>query len=209
MKVKEFGRTPRGFVCNVLAVLSDGEESMQATLKAAVELADSSNSRLTLVKTCENGRAYVWVAPFAVGAAYLPPELESPDDACKVLSRLVAEVPESIPVTMCVLTSDSQTSLLKILQERHFGAIVADKDQLAHWGRVRRQLRRDQVQTVLVNPAIDRAGIPGQFRLGGTTAETDQAPAGRRRRRGGMRPWSARRLAGAGGRSLKGKAQHT
>ena len=53
MKVKGSGRAPGGCVCNVLAVLSDGEASMRPTLRAAIDLADSSNSRLTLVKTCE------------------------------------------------------------------------------------------------------------------------------------------------------------
>ena len=203
MKVKEFGRTPGGCVCNVLAVLSDGQASMHATLSAAVELAESANARLTLVKTCENGRAYVWVAPFAVGAAYLPPELESPDEACHVLSQLVSEVPDSIPVTMCVLTSDSQNSLLKILHERHFGAVVVDKDQLAHWGRVRRQLRREQLPVVLISPAMDRGENPGQLSssvpaTGGEFGDV-QVPEGRRRRRAGVHPWSNRRLASAGG----------
>jgi hypothetical protein len=187
----------------VLAVLSDGEESMRATLRAAVELAESANARLTLVKTCEQGRAYVWVAPFAVGAVYLPPELESPDQACQVLSRLVAEVPNAIPVTMLVLPSDSQTSLLKLLRERHFGAVVADRDQIAHWGRVRRQLRREQLEVVLVCPAQNRGSIPEQISSTGLTkdgaVDAHEMPEGRHRRGGGLRPWSARRLASAGG----------
>lgn len=175
---------------------------MRATLAAAIELAETSNSRLTLVKTCESGRAYVWVAPFAVGAAYLPPELESPDEACKVLSRLVAEVPESIPVTMHVLTSDSQTSLLKILGERHFGAVVIDADQLALWGRVRRRLRREQLEVVLVGHAMGEDSITAPTSSPGLTkdgAADVQVPAARKRRRGTMRPWHARHLASAGG----------
>jgi hypothetical protein len=190
MKVKEFGRTPGGCVCNVLAVLSDGEESMRATLGAAVELAESARARLTLVKTCEQGRAYVWIAPFAVGSAYIAAELESPDEAWRALSRLVEEVPDSIPVTMHVLPPDSQTALLKLLRERHFGAFVADRDQLWLWRRVRRQLRREQLQVVLVSPhepapspaaqpaveapARDPAfGLPS---LGGLAAATRSAP---------------------------------
>lgn len=175
---------------------------MRATLSAAIELAESSNSRLTLVKTCEQGRAYVWVAPFAVGAAYLPPELESPDEACQVLSRLVSGVPDSIPVTMRVLTSDSQTSLLKILNEGHFGAIVIDRDQLAQWSRVRRRLRREELQVVLVRPAVNGAATANQLPSSGLedgAANAVQGPGGRGRRHGGLRPWSARRLASAGG----------
>jgi hypothetical protein len=202
MKVKEFGRTPGGCVGNVLAVLSDGEDSMRATLETAVELAERTNARLTLVKTCEHGRSYVWVAPFAVGAAYLPPENDSPETACKVLSRLVAQVPGSIPVTMHVLPEDSQTTLLKMLEQRHFGAVVVDKDQLFHWGRVRRRLRHEPLATVLVSPAAGRSGSPFQL-LGRPTEDGEgdgtEIPTAHRRRRGGLRPWGARRLAGAGG----------
>ena len=196
MKVKEFGRTPAGCVCNVLAVLSDGEDSMRATLNAAIDLAQRTNSRLTLVKTCEQGRSYVWVAPFAVGAAYLPPENDSPEDACKVLSRLVTEVPDAIPVTMHVLPEDSQTTVLKLLEERHFGAVVVDKDQLFHWGRVRRRLRHEPLQTVLVDPTISRGGIldpPDEDDAGAQVARSSG------RRRNGMRLWGGRRLASAAG----------
>src|ERR1700722_11188320 len=129
-----FGRTP-GCVCNVLAVLGDGEDSMRATCSAAIDRAGPANARLTLVRTCEPGRSYVWVAPFAVGAAYLPPEVESPDEAARQLARIVDQVPSWIPVTTVVLTSDTQTCLLKLLHERHFGAIVADAGLLSRWRR--------------------------------------------------------------------------
>ena len=46
-----------------------------------------ARARLTLVKTCAAGRAYVWVAPFAVGGAYLPPELDSPEEAGRILAQ--------------------------------------------------------------------------------------------------------------------------
>lgn len=205
MKVREFGRTPEGCVCNVLAVLSDGEESMRATLDAAVELADLTRSRLTLAKTCDRGRSYVWVAPFAVGAAYLPPENDSPQDACRVLSRMADRVPDSIPVTLHVLAEDPQTTVLKLLQERHFGAVVVDKDQLFQWRRVRRRLRRESLRTILVSPAMSRGSILAQFSSSGPSeggaGDAVQVPEGegRKRRRRGVRPWSTRRLAGAGG----------
>ena len=178
---------------------------MRATFAAAVELAETANARLTLVKTCDQGRAYVWVAPFAVGAAYLPPELESPDDAARLLARLAEQVPGSIPLTTLVLTCDSQALILKLLHERHFGAVVAEKDQLARWRRVRRELQREQVQTVLIGHAcvIENAGsIPAHPSSGLTrdgAVNADQVSEGRRRRHAGLRPWSARRLASAGG----------
>lgn len=172
----EFGRTP-GCVRNVLAVLCGGEQSMAATLRAAVELADARNARLTLVKTCEQGRAYVWVAPFAVGSAYLPAELESPEEAARVLARLAAQVPASTPLTTLVLTSDTQTALVKLLDEGHFGAIVADTDLLSHCWRLRRWLRREQIWSVAVAAAASEppsgATIAARFSSDGPT----EAPA--------------------------------
>ncbi|MGH2860692.1 MAG: hypothetical protein ACRDLT_04190 [Solirubrobacteraceae bacterium] len=203
--MKEFGRTP-GYVGNVLAVLSDGEESMRATFEAAVGLADRANARLTLAKTCDPGRAYVWVAPFAAGAAYLPPELESPDDAARLLSRLAEQVPGSIPLTTLVLGCDPQAPILKLLRERHFGVVVADHYQLSRWRRVRRELQREQVPTVLINggcPPENEGSFSGRFSSNGLTkdgaVDVVQVPEGRHRRRIGMRSWHARRLAGAGG----------
>lgn len=202
--MKEFGRTP-GCVCNVLAVLCGGEESMAATLREAVALADARNARLTLVKTCEQGRAYVWVAPFAVGSAYLPAELESPEEAARVVSRFAAQVPASIPVTMLVLTKETQTGLLELLRRAHFGAIVADAELLSHCRRVRRALRREQLYTVLITrdcPAASPGIVPDQLSSSGHkdgAVDADPVSEGRGRRHVGLRPWHARRLAGAGG----------
>jgi hypothetical protein len=191
----------------VLAVLSDGEQSMRETCRAAIELAQATNARLTLVRTCEPGRPYVWVAPFAVGAAYLPPEVESPGEAARQLAALVEEVPNSIPVTTMVLTSDSQACLLKLLRERHFGAIVADSDLMRRWRRLRRQLRRDELQTVLIDAAWDDengGSYSGQLSSTGLTkdgaVDAEAAHEGHGRGSAGLRPWSARRLAGAGSR---------
>jgi hypothetical protein len=178
---------------------------MQATFRAAVALAESTNARLTLAKTCEQGRAYVWIAPFAVGAAYLPPDVESPDEAARMLARIVEQVPDSIPVTTLVLTSDSQACLMKLMHERHFGAIVAEADLLSRWRRLRRQLRREQSQTMLIAGGCaqqDAGSILTQFSSSGLTkdgaVDAEQVPEGRRRGHAGVWPWSARRLAGAG-----------
>ena len=199
--MQEFGRTPR-CICNVLAVLSDGEESMQATFRAAVELAQNANARLTLVKTCERGRSYVWVAPFAVGSAYMPPDVGSPEEAAQALSRLAEEVPDSISVTTLVLTEDTQAALLGLLAKGHFGAVVTERGLLSGCRRVRRLLRNEQVFTVLVdcdreeeNALADGARIlsGGLTRDGAVEAET--VSAGRSRRLG-LWPWNGRRLAG-------------
>jgi hypothetical protein len=134
----------------VLAVLGDGEESMWATFHAAVDLADAAHARLTLVKTCEQGRSYVWIAPFAVGSAYLPPDVESPDEAAQMLARVAEHVPRSIPVTTLVLTAGTRAGLLRVLRAGHFGAIVAEEGLLSHCRGLRRQLRQDGILTVPV-----------------------------------------------------------
>ncbi len=104
---------------------------MRDTLQAAVALAESEYARLTLVKTCDAGRAYVWVAPFAAGGAYLPPAVDSPDEAGRILARVAERVPQEIPVTMLVLGSDTQASLLQLLRSGCYGAVVADRNLLS------------------------------------------------------------------------------
>jgi hypothetical protein len=181
---------------------------MAATLRAAVELADARNARLTLVKTCEQGRAYVWVAPFAVGSAYLPAELESPEEAAQILARLATEVPASIPLTTLVLTRDTQTSLLKLLGQGHFGAIVADPDLLSHCRRLRRWLQREQIWSIAVEPASSEqsssATVAARFSSNRPTegvVDPEELSEGLRRRwSAGLRSWGNHHLAGAGGK---------
>jgi hypothetical protein len=137
-------------MCNVLGVLGDNEDQMWETFNATVALAEAEHSRLTLAKTCDDARAYVWVTPFAFGGAYVPPPLESPADAGRILARVVEFVPAWIPVTTLVLGADTQSSLLKLLRKGHFNALVADADLLTHCRRVRRELRRQEIQGVPV-----------------------------------------------------------
>ncbi len=121
---------------------------MWSTLWRAVELADEERARLTLVKTCDPGRAYVWVAPFAAGGAYVPPELESPEEAGRLLTCVAERVPASIPVTMLVLGPNTQRCLLQLLRNGVYGALVADASLLARMRRVRRHLDRNDLITV-------------------------------------------------------------
>lgn len=193
-------------VGNVLAVLDDGEEIVRETLRVAIGLADSEHARLTLVKTCPAGRAYVWVAPFAAGGAYMPPEIESPDEAGRILARLAEEVPDSIPVTMLVLGSDTQASLLRLLHSGCYGAIVADQSLLSRCRRLRRQLNREQVQVVRISGCFGEEGadkMPAHPTSSGVREDeatnADQISEGSRGRSLGLRPRFARRLAGAGG----------
>lgn len=197
-----------GHVCHVLAVLGDGEASMWRTYGAAVELAEAAHARLTLAKTCEDGRAYVWAAPFAVGGAYLPPPYESPEEAAQLLAQVATHVPATIPVTTVVLGADTQSSLLELLGSGRYGALVLDADLLAHCRRLRRQLRREPLRTLAISSDSQRPGrgrIPGHFSSSEVTedgaVDADQVSEGPGRRKSGLRPRHAgRRLAGAGGK---------
>jgi hypothetical protein len=137
-------------MCNVLGVLGDNEDQIRATLEAAIALADAENARLTLVKTCDDGRAYVWITPFAYGGAYVPPPIDTPAEAARLLARVAEFVPETIPVTTLVLGHDTQGSLVKLVRAGNYGAVVADKQLLAHCRRLRRELRREGIREVPV-----------------------------------------------------------
>jgi hypothetical protein len=162
-----------------MTILGGDEGSTRATLSTAIGLATETNARLTLVKTCEPPRCYVWAAPFAAGGAYVPAESESPQEAARALCRLADEVPNAIPVTMLVLPPDAQAGVLRLLRERRFGLVVASQTQLAHWRRVRQELRRAEIQIVLVGatpavreetpPAPSARTGPGRARRPGLT----------------------------------------
>lgn len=137
-------------MCNVLGVLGDNEDRMWKACEIAVELADAENARLTLVKTCDDGRAYVWITPFAFGGVYTPSALESPAAAAKQLARVADTVPATIPVTTFVLGPETQAALVKLIRSGNFGAVVADADLLAHCRRLKHQLRRDAIRVVSV-----------------------------------------------------------
>jgi hypothetical protein len=193
-------------VCHVLAVLGDGEESAQETLRVAVALADSEHARLTLVKTCDGGRAYVWVAPFAAGGAYLPPEVDSPEEAGRILAHLAEGVPDSIPVTMLVLGSDTQGALRRLLRSGCYGAVVAERALLSRCRRLRREMRRDEVQIIQISGcfgAQDADKVPAQSTSSGVSeheaTEPDQVSEGGGGRSLGVGAGLAGRLAGAGG----------
>jgi hypothetical protein len=138
-------------MCNVIGVLGDDEDEIWDTFRAAVDLADAERSRLTLAKTCDDGRAYVWVTPFAFGGAYVPPPIDSPETAQRALVRIAESVPNSIPVTTQVLGSNTQASLLTLLRCGHYDAMVASDCLLKHCRRLRRELRRQGIQTVIVS----------------------------------------------------------
>jgi hypothetical protein len=160
-------------MCNVLGVLGDGEDQAWATLHAAIALADAENARLTLVKTCDGGRSYVWITPFAYGGAYVPPPLDSPADAARLLARVAEFVPGTIPVTTLVLGPDTQRSLVKLVRAGNYGAVVADQRLLSHCRRLRRELLREGIRQVPVTFRLpehpDPDTLAPQFASSGAT----------------------------------------
>jgi hypothetical protein len=147
-------------MCNVLAVLGDSEDQAWATLSAAIALADAENARLTLVKTCDCGRAYVWVTPFAYGGAYVPPPVDSPAEAARLLARVAEFVPGTIPLTTLVLGPDTQRSLVRLLRAGNYGAVVADSQLLTHCRRLRREMRREGIREVPVTHRLPERPDP-------------------------------------------------
>lgn len=153
-------------MCNVLAVLGDNDDAMWETFDEAVALAQAENARLTLAKTCDDGRSSVWVTPFAFSGAYVPPQFDTPEDAARVLAEVVDRVPASLPVTTVVLNPDTQGALLKLLSCNNYGAVVADCRLLRHCRRVRRALRSGEVREVAVTqPHTHDGGVPGGVAL--------------------------------------------
>ncbi len=148
-------------MCNVIGVLGDHEEQMWETFSLAVDLAEREHARLTLVKTCDDAHTYVWVTPFALGGGYVPPTIESPDRAAKILAGVAAQVPDSIPLTTVLLGPDTQKSLLKLLREGHYGALVATDDLIRRCRRLRRQLQDDEIRTVSVTLGLGELAAHG------------------------------------------------
>jgi hypothetical protein len=149
-------------MCNVIGVLGDDEDEVWDTFRTAVDLADVERARLTLTKTCDDGRSYVWVTPFAFGGAYVPPPLDSPYEAERILARIAEFVPGSIPVTTHVLGPNTQEALVKLLRSGHYNALVASQDLLGHCRRLRRELRRQEIQTITVRHVCSEPGDDDQ-----------------------------------------------
>jgi len=169
-------------MCNVLGVLGDSEDQTWATLNAAIALAEEENARLTLVKTCDCARAYVWVTPFAYGGAYVPPPLDSPAEAARLLARVAEFVPETISLTTLVLGPDTQRSLVRLLHAGNYGAVVAERQLLTHCRRLRRELRHEGIREVPVTLRLpehaDPATVASQLSLRETEVDGAQIAQG-------------------------------
>jgi hypothetical protein len=137
---------------NVLGVLEDQKDRLWSTFEAAVELADTERARLTLVKTYEPPRCYMWCGPFAVGGLCVPPDCEPEVDAGRLLARAAEFVPMEIPVTTMLLGLETQRELRRLVQSGAYDAVVASEPLLRRSRRLRRECRRDCIQTFAVAP---------------------------------------------------------
>lgn len=146
-------------MCDVLGVLEDTEEQVWATFAAAVELAEAENARLTLAKTTDEGRSYMWLSPFAFGGAYVPPSIGADADAECLLARAAELVPVWLPVTTLMLGRDNQGALRKLIRDGRFGAVVAGPHLYGHCPRFASDLRRAGIRTVCTgDPSRSRCG---------------------------------------------------
>jgi hypothetical protein len=139
---------------NVVGVLEDEPDRLWSTFASAVELADRERARLTLVKTLETGRAYVWCVPFGAGSVYLPPDEDPGVHAGRLLARAAEFVPMEIPVTTLVLGLDTERDLRRLISRGDYDAVVANERFLRHRRKLRRDCRRAVVEIVAVAATV-------------------------------------------------------
>jgi hypothetical protein len=138
---------------------------MWETFDAAVELAEVERSRLTLAKTCELGHSYVWVAPFCAAGVYVPPMIESPEEAGRIVARAAEFVPEWIPVTTLVLGPETGRELRRLVRCGHYEAVVAPKFLLSRRHLLARDLRRQGIRAVPMPECRPEARRTGPSRI--------------------------------------------
>ncbi len=165
---------------NVVGVLEDDPDRLWSTFASAVALAERERARLTLVKTLETGKVYVWCVPFAAGGVYIPPEEDPGVQAGRLLARAAEFVPMEIPVTTQVLGLDTERDLRRLIGSGAYDAMVADERFLRHRRKLRRDCRRAVVEIVGVT-ATPHPHAGSATRLSAATAVGDSAtsPAAR------------------------------
>ena len=141
---------------NVLGVLED-DDQLCTTLEAAVELADIENARLTLAKTTDAGQGYIWFSPFAYGGLYMPPPLDAAVEAERLLAKAVELVPDSLPVSTVLLSSETQVVLLKLIRGGCYDMLVTGPKLLARCPQLARDLELRGIGSLCVEyPATRR-----------------------------------------------------
>jgi hypothetical protein len=151
-------------VREVLGVLEDEEYRLSMVCKCSVKLADAERARLTLAKTTNAGRMIRWLAPFAMQS--MCPAADGLDlrmAASDTLARAVEFVPASTPVTTLLLGSNTSTALEELLGCGSYDALVTTDVFLSRHRRLRRELPRLGVSSVLV-PCRPRPPLTTQSR---------------------------------------------
>ena len=141
---------------DVLAVLEDSEAHLWSVFECAVDLACDTNARLTLAKTTVAPRSYGWLGPYGVGLAAVPPA-NAEASARRVMARAAERVPACLPVSMVMLADDTQLALRRLIRTGRYDAIVAGPKLLRHHPRLRHELSRAEMQTVVVGGAARHA----------------------------------------------------
>lgn len=141
---------------DVLGVLENAEDQLWATFEAAVDLAAIENARLTLAKTTEAGRTYMWLSPFAIGGAYVPPASNADNEANRLLTQAAERVPEWLPVTTILLGHDSQAALRRLVRCGRYDAVVAGPKLYENCPRFSCDLRRLSVSTFVTGDPQER-----------------------------------------------------
>jgi hypothetical protein len=149
------GTSPAVLSCSsqlrhVIGVINDNEEETRRTLWTAIQLADTSRARLTLVKTCDVCAVFAAFGPLGMQAALAPPDSAAREVAGRRLARVASIVPGHIPLTTMVLGSETQQSLRRLLGTGAYDALVAPAELIEACPKLARDIRRDGVQAVSV-----------------------------------------------------------
>jgi hypothetical protein len=139
-------------ICHVVAVLEDDERRMWGVLECAVALADEERARLTLAKTTDPGWIMRCFAPAALQSMCVSAEdLDFRTIAGHKLSRAAEFVPAHIPITTLLLAQNTTAALTALLRGGAYHALVATDALIAHRRRLRRELRRTAVRTIVTS----------------------------------------------------------
>lgn len=149
---------------NIL-VSVDASPHAEAALTEAIDLAEISNARLTILTAVEKPSA--WTATAVAATEFLQPELEQ--EASDVLRRAVDRVPKSIPLTK-ILTHDSIRDALShqlqtgnhdllVMGSRGRGAVAASLlGSVSHFA-----LNHGRLPVLIVHASDDGAGPDDAF----------------------------------------------
>lgn len=155
---------------HVLGVLEDDERRLWAALDEAIALADAGHARLTLAKTTDPGWLMRWFGPAALNAMCVSADAgDFRTAASHKLARAAEFVPACVPVTTLLLAENTAVAVSELLDRGCYDVVVVTDGLCAHNRRLRCELRRPDVRTVLV-PA--RPGPPADV----TAEDADLQP---------------------------------